>query len=110
MDAHALAPSCASLDGNPVESVTLNLNGKDRAFQIEPRVTLLDALREQAGLVGTKKGCDHGQCGACTVLIDGRRVLSCLSLAITHQGQKIRTIETGARRRTAPDAGRLPIT
>src|SRR5699024_5464471 len=59
----------------------------------EARVTLLDALRERLGLTGTKKGCDHGQCGACTVLIDGRRTLSCLTLAIMHQGAKVTTIE-----------------
>jgi xanthine dehydrogenase YagT iron-sulfur-binding subunit len=62
-------------------------------MNIEPRVTLLDAVRERAGLTGSKKGCDHGQCGACTVHINGRRVLSCLSLAIMHQGEQITTIE-----------------
>jgi xanthine dehydrogenase YagT iron-sulfur-binding subunit len=71
----------------------LNINNKEYALEIEPRVTLLDALREHAGLNGTKKGCDHGQCGACTVLIDGRRVNSCLTLAIATQGQKITTVE-----------------
>jgi xanthine dehydrogenase YagT iron-sulfur-binding subunit len=71
----------------------LNINGKDYSLDIEPRVTLLDALREHASLTGTKKGCDHGQCGACTVLIDGRRVNSCLTLAIAAQGQKITTVE-----------------
>ncbi len=60
---------------------------------VEPRVTLLDAIRERTGLTGTKKGCDHGQCGACTVLVDGRRVNSCLTLAVMHPGQKITTIE-----------------
>jgi xanthine dehydrogenase YagT iron-sulfur-binding subunit len=73
--------------------VKLEVNGKVRALQLEARVTLLDALRERLGLTGTKKGCDHGQCGACTVLIDGRRVLSCLTLAIMHQGQRVTTIE-----------------
>ncbi len=76
----------------PVE-VTLNINGADHALSIEPRVTLLDALRERLHMTGSKKGCDHGQCGACTVHIDGRRVNSCLTLAIMHQGQKITTIE-----------------
>src|SRR5207248_1082322 len=73
--------------------ITLNINEKDVPLSVEPRVTLLDALRERAGLTGAKKGCDHGQCGACTVLIDGRRVLSCLTLAVMHEGQKITTIE-----------------
>src|SRR5207244_12693911 len=73
--------------------ITLQINGKAYSMNIEPRVTLLDALRETARLTGTKKGCDHGQCGACTVLVDGRRINSCLTLAIMHQGQQITTIE-----------------
>jgi xanthine dehydrogenase YagT iron-sulfur-binding subunit len=73
--------------------VTLNVNGRDVALSIEPRVTLLDALREYAGLTGTKKGCDHGQCGACTVHIDGRRQLSCLTFAVMHTSAKITTVE-----------------
>lgn len=73
--------------------VTLNVNGKAVELSLEPRTSLLDALREHAGLNGTKKGCDHGQCGACTVLIDDRRVLSCLSLACMHDGKKITTVE-----------------
>jgi xanthine dehydrogenase YagT iron-sulfur-binding subunit len=73
--------------------VTLNINGKDVTLQLEPRVTLLDALREYAGLAGTKKGCDHGQCGACTVHIDGRRTLSCLTFAVMQQSKQITTIE-----------------
>jgi xanthine dehydrogenase YagT iron-sulfur-binding subunit len=78
-------------------SVTLEVNGRTHALQIEPRVSLLDALREHLGLTGTKKGCDHGQCGACTVLVDGRRIDSCLTLAIMHQGAAITTIEGLAR-------------
>lgn len=74
-------------------SVTLRVNGRDLPLNIEPRVTLLDALREYAGLTGTKKGCDHGQCGACTVHVDGRRVLSCLNFAVMQQGKAITTIE-----------------
>jgi xanthine dehydrogenase YagT iron-sulfur-binding subunit len=74
-------------------SVTLRVNGEDKSLQIDVRTTVLDALREHAGLTGTKKGCDHGQCGACTVLIEGRRVLSCLTLALSAQGQDITTIE-----------------
>ena len=73
--------------------VTLNVNGKDYNVRLEPRVTLLDALRENLELFGTKKGCDHGQCGACTVHVNGRRVNSCLSFAIMHQGDRITTIE-----------------
>jgi len=73
--------------------LTLQINGESHPLRLEPRVSLLDALRENLGLTGTKKGCDHGQCGACTVLIDGRRVLSCLTLAATAEGSKITTIE-----------------
>src|SRR5919199_1834650 len=74
-------------------AITLMVNGEARSLTIEPRVTLLDALRERLGLTGSKKGCDHGQCGACTVLVDGRRVNACLSLAIMQQGKAITTIE-----------------
>jgi xanthine dehydrogenase YagT iron-sulfur-binding subunit len=77
--------------------VTLEVNGTRHTLAIEPRVTLLDALREHLGLPGTKKGCDHGQCGACTVLVDGRRINACLTLAIMQQGTKITTIEGLAR-------------
>ena len=73
--------------------LTLEINGQRHGLRVEPRVSLLDALREDLGLTGTKKGCDHGQCGACTVLIDGRRVLSCLTLAAMADGAKITTIE-----------------
>jgi len=73
--------------------MVLNINGKEHHIALEPRVTLLDALRENLQLSGTKKGCDHGQCGACTVHINGRRVNSCLTFAIMHQGDKITTIE-----------------
>lgn len=71
----------------------LEVNGIKHDLNVEPRVTLLDLLREQLGLTGTKKGCDHGQCGACTVHVDGRRVNSCLTLAIMQQGKKVTTIE-----------------
>jgi xanthine dehydrogenase YagT iron-sulfur-binding subunit len=77
----------------PAQPVTLDINGKRYKLSLEARVTLLDALREVIGLTGTKKGCDRGQCGACTVLIDGRRVNSCLTLAIMHEGENITTIE-----------------
>jgi xanthine dehydrogenase YagT iron-sulfur-binding subunit len=73
--------------------VTLTVNGTDHTLTLDPRVTLLDALRERIGLTGSKKGCDHGQCGACTVQVNGRRINSCLSLAVANQGKKITTIE-----------------
>lgn len=73
--------------------IILNINGTQHTLNIEPRVTLLDALRERIGLTGTKKGCDHGQCGACTVLVNGRRINSCLSLAVMHVGKSITTVE-----------------
>jgi xanthine dehydrogenase YagT iron-sulfur-binding subunit len=73
--------------------VTLNVNGKEHQLEIEPRVTLLDCLRENLNMPGTKKGCDHGQCGACTVHVNGRRVNSCLSFAMMHTNDQITTIE-----------------
>ena len=73
--------------------VRLNVNGVDHEVLIEPRVSLLDALRERLDLTGTKKGCDHGQCGACTVHVDGRRVLSCLTLAVQAHEKRVTTIE-----------------
>ena len=87
-------PNDQPADGNAGGcAITLNINGQDRAFVVEPHVTLLDALRERLSLTGTKKGCDHGQCGACTVHINGERTLACLTLAVMQQGQKITTIE-----------------
>lgn len=74
-------------------SVKLNINGANHDLQIEPRVSLLDALREFAGLTGTKKGCNQGACGACTVLADGERINSCFALAVQYEGAKITTIE-----------------
>jgi xanthine dehydrogenase YagT iron-sulfur-binding subunit len=73
--------------------LTLAVNGVERRLDVAPWTTLLDALRDRLGLTGTKKGCDHGQCGACTVLVDGRRVLSCLTLAVMKDGAKVTTIE-----------------
>ncbi|WEP47507.1 aldehyde dehydrogenase iron-sulfur subunit [Cronobacter dublinensis subsp. infanticibi] len=74
-------------------ALTLTVNGETRQLDVDTRTTLLDALRENLALTGTKKGCDHGQCGACTVLIDGRRVNACLTLALMHEGAQITTIE-----------------
>ena len=73
--------------------LTIRINGAQHNLALDPRVTLLDLLRENLGLTGTKKGCDHGQCGACTVLANGRRINSCLSLAVTHDGDEVVTIE-----------------
>jgi xanthine dehydrogenase YagT iron-sulfur-binding subunit len=90
-------------DGPAIEGavpITLRINGKNHALRIDPRTTLLDCIRETVALTGTKKGCDHGQCGACTVHVNGRRVNSCLSLALMHDGEEITTIE-GLR---TPDA------
>ncbi len=77
----------------PAVPVKLTINGRLHQLQLEPRVTLLDALREYVGLMGTKKGCDRGQCGACTVLANGRRINSCLTLAVMHEGESITTVE-----------------
>jgi xanthine dehydrogenase YagT iron-sulfur-binding subunit len=76
-----------------VQTLTLNVNGKAYPLKLDTRTTLLDALREHLQLTGSKKGCDHGQCGACTVWVDGRRINSCLTLAVMHEGQKVTTIE-----------------
>ena len=88
----ANAPAAPTGDEGVVP-VTLTINGVAKTISLEPRVTLLDALREHLNLNGTKKGCDHGQCGACTVLINGTRMNSCLTLAIMHSGDQITTIE-----------------
>jgi xanthine dehydrogenase YagT iron-sulfur-binding subunit len=84
----------ATAIGDPVISkFSLAVNGKPRELELDTRATLLDALREHLHLTGTKKGCDHGQCGACTVIVDGRRINSCLTLAVMHEGDSITTIE-----------------
>ena len=87
----AAKDAAATADG--AAPVALRINGKDHRLRVDPRTTLLDCLRETVALTGTKKGCDHGQCGACTVHVNGRRVVSCLSLALMHDGQEITTIE-----------------
>ena len=100
----AYLPACASGEptheskatGPTIEGavpVTLRINGKEHRLLVDPRTTLLDCVRETVALTGTKKGCDHGQCGACTVHVNGRRVNSCLSLALMHDGEEITTIE-----------------
>jgi xanthine dehydrogenase YagT iron-sulfur-binding subunit len=90
------APAAGLPDAAPSISpvtVELQINGHQHSLSLDPRTTLLDALREHLALTGSKKGCDHGQCGACTVLLDGRRINSCLTLAVMHDGQSITTIE-----------------
>ena len=80
-------------DSDALLNVKLRINGRDHRLALDERTTLLDAIREHVGLTGTKKGCDHGQCGGCTVLVDDRRVLSCLSLAAMNEGRDVTTIE-----------------
>jgi xanthine dehydrogenase YagT iron-sulfur-binding subunit len=80
-------------DAPSIAQVSLKVNGIQRDLAVDTRTTLLDALREHLHLTGTKKGCDHGQCGACTVIVDGRRINSCLTLAVMHQGDEVTTIE-----------------
>jgi xanthine dehydrogenase YagT iron-sulfur-binding subunit len=82
-----------SLEATAVPEIALTVNGRAKRLSVDARTTLLDALREHLHLTGTKKGCDHGQCGACTVLINGRRINSCLTLAVMHEGDDIVTIE-----------------
>jgi xanthine dehydrogenase YagT iron-sulfur-binding subunit len=84
----------ASAIGTPSTSkVSFTVNGEAQALEVDTRTTLLDALREELHFTGSKKGCDHGQCGACTVIVDGRRINSCLTLAVMHEGETITTIE-----------------
>ncbi|GAM06137.1 xanthine dehydrogenase iron-sulfur-binding subunit [Novosphingobium sp. MBES04] len=76
-----------------MQTVSMRINGKSETLELDTRTTLLDALREHVKLTGTKKGCDHGQCGACTVIVNGERINSCLSLAVMHEGDEVTTIE-----------------
>jgi xanthine dehydrogenase YagT iron-sulfur-binding subunit len=85
------APGAAA--AGPTSKVSFNVNGAVQNLDVDTRTTLLDALREHLHLTGTKKGCDHGQCGACTVIVNGQRINSCLSLAVMHEGDKVTTIE-----------------
>src|SRR5271166_5730852 len=89
-------------DGRMPAAVILSINGMKRALVVDLRMSLLDALRDRAGLTGTKKGCHHGQCGACTVHIDGERALSCLTFAIMAEGHEVTTIEGIASPRWPP--------
>ena len=91
--ARAAPPAAAATVPAGPSEVVLTVNGRDHHLAMDVRTTLLDALREHMGLTGSKKGCDHGQCGACTIHVDGERVLSCLTLAVTLQGRQVKTIE-----------------
>jgi xanthine dehydrogenase YagT iron-sulfur-binding subunit len=98
IETHALAPGPvrAAPAAAPAEGtipISLRVNGREQRVAVDPRTTLLDCLRETLSLTGTKKGCDHGQCGACTVHAGGRRINSCLSLAVMHDGDEITTVE-----------------
>ena len=82
-----------SAAATPTAIFSIEINGQDRRVEVDVRTTLLDLLREHLDLKGSKKGCDHGQCGACTVLVNGRRINACLSLAVMHEGDQVTTIE-----------------
>jgi len=89
----AIANQIDAASTDNAQDITLEINGKTTQLRLKPWVSLLDCLRERLDLTGTKKGCDHGQCGACTVICDDKRILSCLTLAVMHNGAKITTIE-----------------
>ena len=92
-EAAGAAPPPSGRTAPPAVEVSLKVNGKPHMLSLDTRTTLLDALREHLHLTGTKKGCDHGQCGACTVIVEGRRINSCLTLAVMHDGDAVTTIE-----------------
>ncbi|WP_028348028.1 aldehyde dehydrogenase iron-sulfur subunit PaoA [Bradyrhizobium murdochi] len=93
VSAQVPAVEAAVADVSAVWKVSFTVNGAARGLTLDPRTTLLDALREHLHLTGTKKGCDHGQCGACTVIVGGRRINSCMTLAVMHEGERITTVE-----------------
>ncbi len=99
--------SNAEVPGSKTQTITLKVNGQSTTLSLDTRTSLLDALRESMDLTGSKKGCDHGQCGACTVLIDGRRVNSCLTLAFAAEGSEITTIEGLAKTADPKDISEL---
>jgi xanthine dehydrogenase YagT iron-sulfur-binding subunit len=101
------AVSAAETPASKTQAITLKVNGQPKTLSLDTRTSLLDALRESMDLTGTKKGCDHGQCGACTVLIDGRRVNSCLTLAFAAEGSEITTIEGLAKNSEPKDVSEL---
>lgn len=103
-------PNGSPLDAPSTRTITLNVNAAERTLTVEPRVTLLDALRDRLGLTGTKKGCDQGTCGACTVMVNGRRIDSCLTLAVMHEGDRIVTVEGIAQNGTLHPIQRAFIT
>ncbi|MFP3986156.1 (2Fe-2S)-binding protein [Streptomyces sp. E11-3] len=90
---HLAAPAAAAVSEGAPRRLALTVNGQDLTLDLDPRTSLLDALREHAGTTGPKKGCNQGACGACTVLLDGQRVLSCLTFAVLHDGQEVTTVE-----------------
>ena len=92
-EAQQAAPRGSKPDRNPLVNVRLRVNGVEHAIMMDPRTSLLDAVRERLHLTGPKKGCDQGQCGACTMIVDGRRIASCLTLAVMQEGHDVTTIE-----------------
>jgi xanthine dehydrogenase YagT iron-sulfur-binding subunit len=90
---HAVSEAAAQTEPVQTERINLTINGRPYAIDLDPRTTLLDALREHFALTGSKKGCDQGQCGACTIIVNGQRINSCLALAVMHDGDEITTIE-----------------